>query len=89
LHDAGVAEKVNATLKRWQRESRRGCAGNQLRHVVADAPNGYFSGSLGKRVSKPTLSSSNDRSSAMCRFESCHPHHPYWLTEDRSFLTSS
>lgn len=42
--------------------------------MVADAPNGYFSGSLGKRVSKPTLSPSNDRSSAMCRFESCRPH---------------
>jgi hypothetical protein len=44
--------------------------------MVADAPNGYFSGSLGKRVSKPTLSPSNDRSPAICRFESCHPHHP-------------
>ena len=44
--------------------------------MVADAPNGYFSGSLGKRVSKPTLSASNDRSPAICRFESCHPHHP-------------
>ena len=61
------------------RESRKGYAGNQPRHVVADAPNGYFSGSLGKRVSKPTLSSSNDRSSAMCRFESCRPHQ-YFLS---------
>lgn len=58
-----------------KRESRRGYAGNQPRHVVADAQNGYFSGSLGKRVSKPTLSPSNDRSSAICRFESCRPHH--------------
>ena len=57
-----------------KRESRRGYAGNQPRHVVADAPNGYFSGSLGERVSKPALSPSNDRSSAMCRFESCRPH---------------
>ena len=72
---AGVAEKVNATLKRRSRESRKGYAGNQSRHLVADAPNGYFSGSLGKRVSKPMLSSSNDRSSANCRFESCRPHH--------------
>jgi hypothetical protein len=39
-----------------KRENRRGYAGHQPRHVVADAPNGYFSGSLGKRVSKPTLS---------------------------------
>ena len=47
---------------------------NEQRPTVADAPNGYFSGSLGKRVSKPMLSSSNDRSSANCRFESCRPH---------------
>jgi hypothetical protein len=57
------------------RESRKGYAGNQPRHVVADAPNGYFSGSLGKRVSKPKLSLGNDQSPAMCRFESCRPHH--------------
>jgi hypothetical protein len=81
---AGVAEKVNATLKRRKRESRRGYAGNQPRHVVADAPNGCFSGSLGKRVSKPTLSSSNDRSSAMCRFESCRPHQYFSIA--RSWL---
>jgi hypothetical protein len=48
---------------------------NEQRPTVADAPNGYLSGSLGKRVSKPMLSSSNDRSSANCRFESCRPHH--------------
>jgi hypothetical protein len=47
---------------------------NEQRPTVADAPNGYLSGSLGKRVSKPMLSSSNDRSSANCRFESCRPH---------------
>ena len=69
---SGRGKRDPKTLKR---ESRKGYAGNQPRHVVADAPNGYFSGSLGKRVSKPTLSSSNDRSSAMCRFESCRPHH--------------
>jgi hypothetical protein len=69
---SGKGKRDPETLKR---ESRRGYAGNQPRHEVADAPNGYFSGSLGKRVSKPTLSSSNDRSPAMCRFESCRPHH--------------
>lgn len=92
---SGKGKRDPKTLKR---ESRRGYAGNQPRHVVADAPNGYFSGSVArresrlspgvskgpwplstkeseKRVSKPTLSSSNDRSSAMCRFESCRPHH--------------
>jgi len=73
----GRSRRGKRDPKTLQRESRKGYAGNQPRHVVADAPNGYFSGSLGKRVSKPTLSSSNDRSSAMCRFESCHPHHPY------------
>jgi hypothetical protein len=49
--------------------------GNQQRRTVADAPNGYFSGSLGKRVSKPMLSPRNDRSSVICRFDSCRPHH--------------
>jgi hypothetical protein len=71
----GRSRRGKRDPKTLQRESRKGYAGNQPRHVVADAPNGYFSGSLGKRVSKPTLSSSNDRSSAMCRFESCRPHH--------------
>lgn len=71
----GRSGKGKRDPKTMKRESRRGYVGNQPRHVVADAPNGYFSGSLGKRVSKPTLSSSNDRSSAMCRFESCRPHH--------------
>lgn len=54
--------------------AEKGYAGNEQRPTVADAPNGYFSGSLGKRVSKLMLPSSNDRSSANCRFESCRPH---------------
>ena len=43
---SGVAEKVNATLKRERGKAEKGYAGNQPRHVVADAPNGCFSGSL-------------------------------------------
>ncbi len=57
----GSAEKATQVIER--------------RYMVADAPNGWLYRSLGKRVSKSTISPSNDRSSANCRFESCRPHH--------------
>jgi hypothetical protein len=81
--ESGGRDQVNR-MRAWRNGRRdpkrekgkpKRLTGNQQRRTVADAPNGYFSGSLGKRVSKPKLSLGNDQSPAMCRFESCRPHH--------------
>ncbi len=81
--ESGGRDQVNR-MRAWRNGRRdpkrekgkpKRLTGNQQRRTVADAPNGYFSGSLGKRVSKPMLSARNDRSPVICRFDSCRPHH--------------